>query len=66
MWFKNLRVYRLTYDTGMDPDKLEEALSENEFAPCGKVDKERAGWVPPIAAGGTMLTHTVGDCTMIC
>ncbi len=66
MWFKNLRVYRLTYDTGLDPDKLEEALSENEFAPCGKVDKERAGWVPPIAAGGTMLTHTVGDCTMIC
>lgn len=66
MWFKNLRAYRLTYDTGLTADSLEDALTENEFEPCGKVDRERAGWVPPIAAGGTMLTHTVGDCTMIC
>ncbi|MEL7311743.1 MAG: recombination-associated protein RdgC [Pseudomonadota bacterium] len=66
MWFKNLRAYRLTYDTGLTADALDEALTENEFVPCGKIDKERAGWVPPIAAGGTMLTHTVGDCTMIC
>lgn len=66
MWFKNLRAYRLTYDTGLTPDSLESALAEATFSPCGKIDVARAGFVPPLGDAGTMLTHTVGQNTMLC
>lgn len=66
MWFKNLRAFRMTYNTGLDADKLEQVLSENAFTPCGKVDLSRAGWVPPLGPKGEMLTHTVAQNTMVC
>ncbi|MEO0576645.1 MAG: recombination-associated protein RdgC [Pseudomonadota bacterium] len=66
MWFKNLRAFRMTYDAGLNPDKLEAALAENTFTPCGKVDLARAGWVSPLGPNGEMLTHTVGTMTMVC
>ena len=66
MWFKNLRPYRLTYDIGLTADKLEQALADDTFSPCGKVDLARAGFVPPLGDAGTMLTHTVGNNTMVC
>ena len=66
MWFKNVRAYRLTYSIGLSPDKLEGALADAMFTPCGKVDVARAGFVPPLGDAGTMLTHTVGQHTMIC
>ena len=65
MWFKNLRAYRLTYDTGLEAERLEELLLEHPFVPCGKSDTARMGWVPPLP-DGQMLTHTVGRCTMLC
>ena len=66
MWFKNLRAFRLTYSTGLTPEKLEEALSAHQFSPCGKVDQARNGWVAPLGHHGQMLTHTVGHQTMVC
>ncbi|MEO0616017.1 MAG: recombination-associated protein RdgC [Pseudomonadota bacterium] len=66
MWFKNLRAYRLTYDTGLTPDALESALADAVFSPCGKVDLARAGFVAPLGDAGTMLTHTVAQTTMLC
>ena len=66
MWFKNLRPYRLTYSIELTPEKLEKALSAHTFAPCGKIDLARAGWVSPLGNAGQMLTHTVGKFTMLC
>ncbi len=66
MWFKNLRVYRLTRAIDLDENRLQSALAERAFAPCTKVDFSRFGWVPPLGGAGEMLTHTVSQYTMIC
>ncbi|MEM7611674.1 MAG: recombination-associated protein RdgC [Pseudomonadota bacterium] len=66
MWFKNLRAYRLTYSIELTAEKLEKALAEHAFSPCTSIDLARAGWVAPLGQHGQMLTHTVGEYTMIC
>ncbi len=66
MWFKNLRVYRLTNQMDLSPEALEQSLGANAFAPCSNLEYSRYGWVPPLGMGGQMLTHTVGPYTMIC
>lgn len=66
MWFKNLRAYRLTYSIDLTAEKLEKALADHLFTPCGNIDTARMGWVPPLGNHGEMLTHTVGRYTMVC
>lgn len=48
MWFKNLRVYRLTRAFESSPEALAETLENFAFQPCGKLDPVRYGWVPPL------------------
>ncbi|MBL4761420.1 MAG: recombination-associated protein RdgC [Gammaproteobacteria bacterium] len=66
MWFKNIRLYRFTKEFALTPEQLEEKLQEHLFHPCGKADQSQYGWVPPLGKHGEMLTHTIGDYTMIC
>lgn len=47
MWFKNLRIYRLTSAFNLDADSLNEALSKGVFSPCKSQDLSRYGWVSP-------------------
>jgi len=47
MWFKNLLVYRLTPDTRLKADAVEEKLKENALQPCGSFEMESRGWVTP-------------------
>ncbi len=47
MWFKNLLVYRLTLDSKLKADTLEEKLKENALQPCGSFEMESRGWVAP-------------------
>lgn len=65
MWFKNLRVYRLTETFTKTAEELAEAMQCNEFVPCGKMDAQRSGWVPPAGDAGTMLTHAANGCIMV-
>ncbi len=65
MWFKNLRVYRLTQQLDLSADNLTEHLSKNTFKPCSKMDFSRFGWVPPMGKLGTDLVHPVGQYIMI-
>lgn len=63
MWFKNLRVYKLTeVFTDFDPA---EDLEKNKFVECGSLDPMRYGFVSPVP-GGTALTHKALGFTMIC
>jgi recombination associated protein RdgC len=47
MFFKNLVLYRLPSGWALDPDILEAALSARPLLPCGGLDRETWGWLPP-------------------
>jgi recombination associated protein RdgC len=66
MWFKNLRIYRLTKDIDISPETLEEALAEQSFSPCANMDFSRYGWVPPLGKDSEQYTHSAGGYVMIC
>lgn len=64
MWFKNLRVYKLTEAL---PAHVAEALKEHPFTPCGNLDPKRYGFVPVIPDTENYV-HYVGtvEAAMIC
>lgn len=66
MWFKNLRVYRLTRAFESSPEALAETLENFAFQPCGKLDPVRYGWVPPLGRHGTSLVHATNGNIMVC
>jgi recombination associated protein RdgC len=66
MWFKNLRVYRLTKPFTLSPDELDAALEQKAFQPCGKQDLSVYGWVPPLGRHGKQLVHATNGYMMIC
>lgn len=65
MWFKNLRIYKLTRKIDLSMESLEEALAKQAFQPCASLDFSRYGWVPPLGKHGTMLTHSCNGQIMI-
>ena len=66
MWFKNLRIYRLTKEIDLSPEALEAGLREQSFSPCANMDYSRFGWVPPLAKDSDLYTHKCSDYIMIC
>ncbi|MFT5351002.1 MAG: recombination associated protein RdgC [Planctomycetota bacterium] len=66
MWFKNLRVYRLTQKIDLSTETLEEALQKQAFTPCNSLDFSRYGWVPPLGRHSELLTHSCNGQIMIC
>lgn len=66
MWFKNLRVFRLTEKFLYLPEQLDEQLSKFEFQPCGKLDPLKYGWVSPLGREGTQFVHAANGCIMVC
>ncbi|TEA77298.1 recombination-associated protein RdgC [Allopusillimonas ginsengisoli] len=47
MWFKNLRIYRLSPSWNCSLDTLEDALSKQAFKPSGSRDMQSLGWTAP-------------------
>lgn len=66
MWFKNLRIYRLTKEIDLSNETLEEALQAENFSPCSNLDFSRYGWVSPLGKNSELYTHSAGGYTMIC
>ena len=66
MWFKNLRVYRLTKEFALTAEKLSELLEPHVFVPCGSQDTARYGWVPPLGRHGSELVHSTNGYLMVC
>lgn len=66
MWFKNLRLYRLTEAFAHTPEALSEALEAHPFKPCGSQELQRSGWVPPASADSQDYVHVTNGYIMIC
>ncbi len=47
MWFRNLRIYRLSADWQMDARQLNAALARHPLTRCGALDMHSRGWVYP-------------------
>lgn len=47
MWFRNLQVFRLVSGWSETPERLSEKLAKSAFRPCGALDRQAQGWVPP-------------------
>lgn len=63
MWFKNLRLYKLTEP--INKLHLDELLERFQFTPCGSLDPVRYGFFPPLGEG-YLFTHDALEFTMIC
>jgi recombination associated protein RdgC len=57
--FKNLIVYRLANDWQPNAEKLEDALEQERFKPCGATEALSAGWVPPRGEPGARLLEEI-------
>ena len=66
MWFKNLRLYRLTEQWSHTNEELNTALEAFGFNPCGSLDRFRYGFVPPLGRHGSEYFHTTNGYVMIC
>lgn len=66
MWFKNLRLYRLTEAWTLSAEELHILLANNSFQPCGSLDQLRYGWVPPLGRHGSQLVHAANGYLMVC
>lgn len=47
MWFRNLRLYRLSRNWEMSSTRLAEQLAAHPLQPCGSQDMISRGWVTP-------------------
>lgn len=55
-WFRNLVVYRLAKHTALTAVHLSEQLAAHRFQPCGDLDMQTAGFVPPVEGGDLAYT----------
>jgi len=66
MWFKNLRLYRLTEDWPHTPEDLNAALANVCFNPCGSLDPIKYGFIEPLGRHGSEYVHVTNGYIMIC
>lgn len=66
MWFKNLQIHSLLEPLNLTPEQLHQALEQAAFRPCASLEPETLGWDQPLGRHGSMLTHAVSGCVMIC
>ncbi|PLC52512.1 recombination-associated protein RdgC [Pollutimonas nitritireducens] len=57
MWFKNLRIFRLSPSWSCTADTLEAAIEKQAFKPGGSQEMQSLGWVRPSENSG--LVHEV-------
>jgi len=63
MWFKNLKIYRLSPEWKLSTAALEEQLAAHAYRPGSCLDAQNLGWVPVRENGA--LVHAVGGQFML-
>ncbi len=58
MWFRNLKIYRLSATWQLFGEDLEAALARQAYQPGNNLEMQALGWIPPRESGG--LAHVVG------
>lgn len=66
MWFKNVKIYRLTRSIDLGAEHLATALMEKPFAPCAGQETLRLGWIPPLGQAGSEYIHVSDQRLMMC
>jgi recombination associated protein RdgC len=66
MWFKNIRLYRITKPFAFTAQQLAEKLADHAFVPCGSAERSRTGWVSPLGRDEETLVHALGPYLMLC
>jgi len=66
MWFKNLRLYRLTKPFDLTPEDLHEQLTEKISRSCIGLEPSTYGWISPLGRNSEQLTHAANGYIMIC
>ena len=61
MWFRNLRVFRLDEGWSFDAAALNRLLLQAQFQPCGAIDLQSQGWVPPRGEPEEMVVSVGGQ-----
>ena len=59
MWFKNLKLFRLSGDWKTSADQLDALLAKESFVSAGAAAPMSSGWVPP-REGDLRLAYAVG------
>lgn len=57
MWFKNLKIYRLSAPWTLTGEQLEESLARHAYQSGNNLEMQSLGWISPRENG--MLAHTV-------
>lgn len=65
MFFKNLKVYKITEQLGLTTAKLEAALAEHKFNPCMGQDALKMGFCYPMHPSVKSFAHAVNDDNLI-
>jgi len=66
MWFKNLKVYKLKELIKLDQEAIEKSLNSFVFSPCGSLDLEKSGFVPPLGRLSEALLDVVDGQYIVC
>ena len=66
MWFKNLRLFRLTKPFDLSPEALHEQLTKKASRPCAGLEPSTYGWTAPLGRNSELLTHAANGYIMIC
>jgi recombination associated protein RdgC len=61
MWFKNIRVYKLSAPLSTDPQQLEAALAEFKFAPCTGQEAVKTGFSFPLHQSIKQYCHPMAQ-----
>ena len=66
MWFKNLRLYRLTRPFKLTAEQLNEQLEQQAFYDCPRLQPFSYGWAPPMGRHGRLLAHAANGRILLC
>src|SRR3546814_15892405 len=59
MWFKNLKIYRLSAPCTLTGEQLEECLLRHAYQTGNNLDMQSLGWISP--RENAALSHTVNQ-----
>src|SRR3546814_20547851 len=59
MWFKNLKIYRLSAPCTLTGEQLEESLARHAYQAGNNLEMQSLGWVSP--RENAALSHTVSQ-----
>ena len=65
LWFRNLQIYRLNPDHALSADSIASELAKRPFVPCGSMDMESCGWVPPARHAPEEFALTRQDAVLV-